>query len=63
MQAGLFHTYADHRMVMAGAVLGLGVPGLRVEDAATVAKTLPEFVDLWHGLVAPGTSAAGAVTA
>ncbi|MGO4340523.1 3-phosphoshikimate 1-carboxyvinyltransferase [Pedococcus sp. 2YAF34] len=60
LRAGLFHTYADHRMVMAGAVLGLGVPGLRVEDAATVAKTLPEFVDLWHGLVVPGTSAATA---
>ena len=25
----LFHTYADHRMVMAGAVLGLAVPGRR----------------------------------
>ncbi|GAA2159100.1 3-phosphoshikimate 1-carboxyvinyltransferase [Pedococcus bigeumensis] len=54
LTGGLFHTYADHRMVMAGAVLGLRTPGLVVEDPGTVAKTLPEFVDLWHGLVDPG---------
>lgn len=54
LSGGTFHTYADHRMVMAGAVLGLRTPGLVVEDPGTVAKTLPEFVDLWHGLVDPG---------
>ncbi|KGN41335.1 3-phosphoshikimate 1-carboxyvinyltransferase [Knoellia aerolata] len=46
-----FHTYGDHRMVMAGAVLGLAVPGLVVEDPDTVAKTLPTFVELWSGLL------------
>ena len=54
LTGGLFHTYADHRMVMAGALLGLRAPGLVVEDPDTVAKTLPEFVELWHGLVDPG---------
>lgn len=53
LTGGLFHTYADHRMVMAGALLGLRTPGLVVEDPDTVAKTLPEFVELWHGLVDP----------
>ena len=53
MTGGLFHTYADHRMAMAGAVLGLRVPGLVVEDVGTVAKTLPNFVDLWQGMVGP----------
>lgn len=53
LSGGRFHTYADHRMVMAAAVLGLEVPGLEVEDPATVRKTLPEFVDLWTTLVAP----------
>ena len=43
-----FHTYADHRMAMAAAVLGLRVPGLVVEDVGTVAKTLPEFTQLWE---------------
>jgi 3-phosphoshikimate 1-carboxyvinyltransferase len=51
---GVFRTYADHRRVMAGAVLGLRTPGLVVEDPGTVAKTLPEFVDLWQGVVDPG---------
>ena len=53
LTGGMFHTYADHRMVMAGALLGLRAPGLVVEDPDTVAKTLPEFVELWHGLVDP----------
>lgn len=49
-----FHTYADHRMVMAGAVMALAVPGVVVEDPGTVAKTLPTFTDLWaRMLVAP----------
>jgi 3-phosphoshikimate 1-carboxyvinyltransferase len=53
LTGGLFHTYADHRMVMAGALMGLRAPGLVVEDPDTVAKTLPDFVSLWHGLVDP----------
>jgi 3-phosphoshikimate 1-carboxyvinyltransferase len=51
MTGGLFRTYADHRMVMAAAVLGLQVPGVVVEDVGTVAKTLPTFVDLWDGML------------
>ena len=55
LAGGLFHTYADHRMVMAGALVGLRAPGLVVEDPDTVAKTLPDFVSLWQGLVEPGS--------
>jgi len=51
LSGGLFHTYADHRMVMAAAVLGLRVPGLVVEDIATVGKTLPTFTQLWARLL------------
>jgi 3-phosphoshikimate 1-carboxyvinyltransferase len=47
LRGGVFHTYDDHRMVMAGAVLGLAVPGVEVENLATVGKTLPEFGELW----------------
>jgi len=43
----VFATYDDHRLVMAAAVLSLAVPGLAIENAATVAKTLPEFTQLW----------------
>ena len=35
LHGGVFHTYDDHRMVMAGAVLGLAVPGIEVENLAT----------------------------
>jgi 3-phosphoshikimate 1-carboxyvinyltransferase len=47
---GPFGTYDDHRMVMAAAVLGLAVPGLRVAGAQTVAKTFPEFMDVWASM-------------
>jgi 3-phosphoshikimate 1-carboxyvinyltransferase len=46
-----FASYDDHRMVMAAAVLGLAVPGLRVANAGTVAKTFPGFTDLWAAML------------
>jgi 3-phosphoshikimate 1-carboxyvinyltransferase len=46
-----FGTYDDHRMVMAAAVLGLAVPGLRVAGADTVAKTFPDFADVWAAML------------
>ncbi|MDF2144177.1 3-phosphoshikimate 1-carboxyvinyltransferase [Knoellia sp. p5-6-4] len=59
LTGGRFRTYADHRMVMAAAVLGLRVPGVVVEDVGTVAKTLPTFVDLWEGMLGgPGRASA-----
>ncbi|MDR6864118.1 3-phosphoshikimate 1-carboxyvinyltransferase [Phycicoccus sp. 3266] len=60
LSGGLFRTYADHRMVMAGAVLGLRVPGVTVEDVATVGKTLPEFTSLWEDLVGASRGAVSA---
>jgi len=51
LHGGLFHTYHDHRMVMAGATLGLAVPGIEVENVATVGKTMPEFTDLWTAML------------
>ena len=46
-----FGTYDDHRMVMAAAVLGLVVPGLRVAGAQTVGKTFPAFTDAWGAML------------
>ncbi len=51
LHGGTFHTYADHRLVMAAAVLGLVLPGLVVEDVGTVAKTMPEFTQLWDHML------------
>ena len=47
LHGGVFASYDDHRLVMAAAVLGLAVPGIEVEDPATVGKTFPEFTSLW----------------
>ncbi|MGH8825911.1 MAG: 3-phosphoshikimate 1-carboxyvinyltransferase [Jiangellaceae bacterium] len=47
MRGGLFRTYGDHRMAQAGALLGLAVPGVEVEDVGTTAKTMPDFAGLW----------------
>ncbi len=46
-----FHTYADHRMAHAAAVIGLAVPGIVLDDVACTAKTMPEFPTLWTELV------------
>ncbi len=46
-----FDSHDDHRLVMAAAVLGLAVPGLRVANAATVAKTFPAFRALWQQML------------
>jgi 3-phosphoshikimate 1-carboxyvinyltransferase len=51
LRAGLFHTYADHRMAHAGAILGLVVPGVEVEDIATTSKTYPAFAADWESLL------------
>ena len=51
---GPFGSYDDHRMVMTAAVLGLAVPGVRVANAQTVAKTFPEFTDVWAEMLGPG---------
>jgi 3-phosphoshikimate 1-carboxyvinyltransferase len=51
LHGGVFATYADHRMATAGAVLGLRVPGVLVEDIGTTAKTLPGFPDLWTAML------------
>jgi 3-phosphoshikimate 1-carboxyvinyltransferase len=47
-------TYADHRMATAGAILGLVVPGIAVDDIAATAKTMPEFPASWSAMLAGG---------
>ncbi|MGH3516927.1 MAG: 3-phosphoshikimate 1-carboxyvinyltransferase, partial [Haloechinothrix sp.] len=51
LHGGTFQTYEDHRLVMAGAVLGLRVPGITVENPATVGKTFPGFIDAWSTML------------
>jgi 3-phosphoshikimate 1-carboxyvinyltransferase len=51
LHGGVFHTYDDHRLATAGAVLGLVVEGIEVENIATTRKTLPDFPGLWSSLL------------
>jgi 3-phosphoshikimate 1-carboxyvinyltransferase len=46
--------YADHRMATAGAILGLVVPGITVDDITATTKTLPEFPMSWATMLAGG---------
>ena len=46
-----FDSHDDHRLVMAAAVLGLAVPGLTVQNAATVGKTFPAFTASWSAML------------
>ena len=52
LHAGHWRSYADHRMATAGAIIGLRVPGVEVEDIGTTAKTLPKFPQLWADMLA-----------
>jgi 3-phosphoshikimate 1-carboxyvinyltransferase len=47
LHPGTWQSYADHRMATAGAIVGLRVPGVEVDDIETTAKTLPNFPRMW----------------
>ena len=50
LHGGTVRTYDDHRMATFGAIIGLRVPGVLVEDIGTTAKTLPDFAARWTAL-------------
>lgn len=47
LTGGVFRSHADHRMAQAGALIGLAVPGVRVENIGSTTKTLPDFPGMW----------------
>jgi 3-phosphoshikimate 1-carboxyvinyltransferase len=51
LHGGVFGTYHDHRLAMAAAVLGLAVPGVKVENVATTGKTAPDFPGRWLAML------------
>ncbi|MFF0816514.1 3-phosphoshikimate 1-carboxyvinyltransferase [Rhodococcus sp. NPDC003318] len=51
LHGGSWHSYADHRMATAGAIVGLVVDGVDIEDVETTAKTLPGFEKLWETML------------
>jgi 3-phosphoshikimate 1-carboxyvinyltransferase len=54
----LWHTYADHRMAQAGALLGLLVPEVVLDDISCTSKTMPEFEQLWMKMIHDSVQAA-----
>ncbi len=44
------HTYNDHRMAMAFALIGLRVPGVVIENPACVSKTFPTYFEVLETL-------------
>lgn len=52
LHGGTWHAYGDHRMATAGAVLGLAVDGVEVDDVGCTSKTLPDFPGMWSALLA-----------
>ncbi|MFW0774635.1 3-phosphoshikimate 1-carboxyvinyltransferase [Paenarthrobacter nitroguajacolicus] len=58
LHGGVVHSYADHRMATAGAILGLAVDGVQVEDIATTSKTMPEFPKMWEAMLKPSDAGA-----
>jgi len=51
LHAGIFHTYEDHRLATAGAMIGLRIPGIEVENVETTKKTLPDFPGAWSQML------------
>jgi 3-phosphoshikimate 1-carboxyvinyltransferase len=51
LHGGIWQSYEDHRMATTGALIGLVVPGVEVENIGTTAKTLPQFASLWETLI------------
>ena len=47
----IFKSYEDHRMATAGAIIGLAVKDLTVENIETTKKTLPDFPGMWQEML------------
>lgn len=52
LHGGPWGAYADHRMATAGALIGLVVPGVEIDDIGCTAKTIPDFPGHWTALLA-----------
>jgi 3-phosphoshikimate 1-carboxyvinyltransferase len=51
LHGGVWKTYEDHRMATTGALIGLRVPEIKVENVQTTAKTMPDFTRLWSEML------------
>ncbi len=51
LHEGVVATDGDHRMATFAAVVGLAVPGVRVDDISVTTKTFPFFPALWQAML------------
>jgi len=51
LHGAIWQTYGDHRMATAGAIIGLAVSGITIQDINVVSKTMPDFVNLWTEMI------------
>ena len=51
LHGGEWQSYHDHRMATAGAIIGLAVDGVDVDNIGTTAKTLPDFPAMWAAML------------
>ncbi|MCK8608716.1 3-phosphoshikimate 1-carboxyvinyltransferase [Agromyces sp. C10] len=51
LHGGEWKAYADHRMATSGAIVGLAVEGVVVDDIGSTSKTLPQFTELWEQML------------
>ena len=52
LHAATWATHADHRMAHAGALIGLAVDGIELDDVSCTTKTIADFPGLWNGMLA-----------
>jgi 3-phosphoshikimate 1-carboxyvinyltransferase len=57
LHGAVWQTYEDHRMATAGAIIGLRVPGIQIEDVSVTSKTMPTFAAMWHEILGLEASA------
>ncbi|QFZ23183.1 3-phosphoshikimate 1-carboxyvinyltransferase [Saccharothrix syringae] len=51
LRGGVWRAYADHRMATAGAIVGLVVGGVAVDDIGSTTKTIPDFPGMWSAML------------
>jgi 3-phosphoshikimate 1-carboxyvinyltransferase len=51
LHGGRWRSHHDHRLATTGALVGLAVEGVDIDDIGTTAKTMPQFPELWQQML------------
>ncbi|MDO5052302.1 MAG: 3-phosphoshikimate 1-carboxyvinyltransferase [Pseudoclavibacter sp.] len=60
LHGAAWSAYGDHRMATCGAIVGLAVDGVEIDDIGATAKTMPQFPGLWRELLSQRAALPGA---